>query len=142
LKTHIIEKEATPVMFFRLSSVGLSGSDCTASYQVVFDNTAGRTVSNFIDEVLTKRNNEWGRITVISVEPVIDTSSNKEFMARSFEEHNTQPTETHNVLSCVEYRYGAFVGSGTEFINLHGSRPITRASARGGWTSMDYFLYV
>lgn len=98
---------------FKLKQAGPERSDCTALYDVILDKEY--TVKEFVDTVLT-RDGEWGYIYVMHME---DKSL--------FENPH------------CEYRYGELLSNLPEEVL---DRKISDVSAGGGWSSMDYFLYL
>lgn len=91
-----------------------TGGDCTAPYDVMLDKPY--TVGAFVEEVLATRSNEWGNFNVMG--------SGSDYF---------HPTAR------VEYRYGKLLEALPE--NLL-SMQIDRVKAHGGWTNMDYRLYI
>lgn len=99
---------------FVLRQIGPERGDCTAPYDVDFE---GRTytVTDFIRGLLEERSGDWGKIRIY-IDPRF----------RSIEP------------SC-EYKYGALLTQlPDEFLN----REIYHAKASGGWSNMDYYLYL
>lgn len=92
-----------------------SGGDCTAPYSVTLHRDT--TVREFIEAVLENKN-EWGYIKV-------------------FEE---KPKSMFNSDLIVSFRYGKLKNRLTE--NKLLDKKVKRASASGGWSRMDYCLYV
>lgn len=88
--------------------------DCTAPYDVILDNPY--TVGEFVEEALATRSNEWGNFDVMG--------------SRSDYFHPT---------ARVKYRYGKLLETLPE--NLL-SMQIERVKAHGGWSNMDYQLYI
>lgn len=91
-----------------------TGSDCTAPYDVIMDKPY--TVGEFINEVLTTRTNEWGEFVV-----------------------KHKGCSYFDRMANTEYRYGKKESAMPEDI---ASLPIKEVKASGGWSNMDYDLFV
>ena len=103
---------------FKLIQTSDVRGDCTASYDVQLDRVY--TVKDFCETILTQRADEWGAIYL---------------MVRSKKLFWQNP-------SC-EYRHGS--RTGTAWANVlmrYGDRQITQAKADGGWTRMDYYIWL
>ena len=101
---------------FKLRYKGPTGGDCTAPYYV--DIIDKPTVKQFVDDVLGNKN-EWGRIEVRNAANV--------------------------TLGGFWYRYGVLESDYAVSPALVNSIPnaiITRGMAAGGWSSMDYVIWV
>ena len=98
---------------FRLIKSGLERSDCTAPYDVVLDRDY--TVAEFIETVL-QRKDEWGYIMI----------------------HWSPQIYRFDYPRC-EYRYGKLL---SKLPDVYLNQPVKLAEAEGGWTAMDYIIYV
>ena len=98
---------------FRLISSGPIRSDCTVPYDVILDRAY--TVAEFIETVL-QRKDEWGYIMI----------------------HQRPPVSRFDYPRC-EYRYGELL---SKLPDLYLDQTVKLAEADGGWTAMDYILYV
>lgn len=87
--------------------------DCTAHYDVTLDGEY--TVQEFINEVITNRSGEWGRIGI------------------------AKGDEYHAIFSNTkcEYRWGKLL---SRLSDEYLTRKIKRVTAHGGYTNMDYLL--
>lgn len=103
---------------FRLIQTSDTRGDCTASYDVQLDKEY--TVKEFLETILTHKADEWGGIY---------------FMVRSKKLFWQNP-------SC-EYKNGSRVGPAwASILTRYGSRRIVRACSDGGWTRMDYYIWL
>ena len=103
---------------FRLIQTSDTRGDCTASYDVQLDKEY--TVKEFLETVLTQKADEWGGIY---------------FMVRSKKLFWQNP-------SC-EYKNGNRIGPAwASILTRYGSRRIVRACSDGGWTRMDYYIWL
>lgn len=103
---------------FRLIQTSDTRGDCTASYDVQLDKEY--TVKEFLETVLTQKADEWGGIY---------------FMVRSKKLFWQNP-------SC-EYKNGSRVGPAwASILTRYGSRRIVRVCSDGGWTRMDYYIWL
>lgn len=103
---------------FRLIQTSDTRGDCTASYDVQLDKEY--TVKEFLETVLTQKADEWGAFYL---------------MVRSRKLFWQNP-------SC-EYRHGK--KTGTTWANIlirYGDRRITKICSDGGWTRMDYYIWL
>ena len=103
---------------FRLIQTSDTRGDCTASYDVQLDKEY--TVKEFLETVLTQKADEWGAFYL---------------MVRSRKLFWQNP-------SC-EYRNGK--KTGTTWANIlirYGDRRITKVCSDGGWTRMDYYIWL
>lgn len=103
---------------FRLIQTSDTRGDCTASYDVQLDKVY--TVREFFETVLTQKADEWGAFYL---------------MVRSKRLFWQNP-------SC-EYKHGS--RAGTTWANIlmrYGDRKITEVKANGGWTNMDYYIWL
>lgn len=98
---------------FSLSRRTPVGGDCTCGYNVTFDGEY--TVGEFLEEVLCKRSKEWGYIVVLSNQHQKET----DYCSYSLGELTE---DLHNA-------------------NLKDSK-ITSATASGGYSRMDFTLYI
>ncbi len=98
---------------FKLSQNGPTRGDCTASYFVDLDKEY--TVSEFIKTVLT-RNDEWGYIKI----------------------HQRPPVSYFDYPKC-EYRYGKLL---SKLPDKYMDKTIKLVEGDGGWSAMDYVLYL
>lgn len=98
---------------FKLSQNGPTRGDCTANYFVDLDKEY--TVSEFIKTVLT-RTDEWGRISIYQ-----------------------RPPALYIYYPVCEYKHGELLSKlPDEYIN----KTIKLVEGDGGWTRMDYLLYL
>lgn len=104
---------AEPVEFFRAMS-GPVGGDQTACYSVTFRGEPP-TVGDFIQAVLKKYPGEWGGFSI-----------------RDYERKRIEHV-------CMAYKYGALNGHIPE--EFRGMK-IKEVKASGGWSCMDYSLFV
>lgn len=88
--------------------------DCTALYDVILDKPY--TAGEFVEKVLVTRSNEWGNFDVMG-----------------------RGSDYFHPTARVKYRYGKLLETLPE--NLL-SMQIERIKAHGGWTNMDYQLYI
>ena len=103
---------------FRLIQTSDTRGDCTASYDVQLDKEY--TVKEFLETVLTQKADEWGAFYL---------------MVRSKKLFWQNP-------SC-EYKNGNRVGPAwASILTRYGSRRIVRACSDGGWTRMDYYIWL
>lgn len=103
---------------FRLIQTSDTRGDCTASYDVQLDKEY--TVKEFLETVLTQKANEWGAFYL---------------MVRSKKLFWQNP-------SC-EYKNGNRIGlAWASILTRYGSRRIVRACSDGGWTRMDYYIWL
>lgn len=103
---------------FRLIQTSDTRGDCTASYDVQLDKEY--TVKEFLETVLTQKADEWGAFYL---------------MVRSKKLFWQNP-------SC-EYKNGNRVGPAwASILARYGSRRIVRACSDGGWTRMDYYIWL
>lgn len=103
---------------FRLTQTSDTRGDCTASYDVQLDKVY--TVREFLETILTQKADEWGACYL---------------MVRSKRLFWQNP-------SC-EYRHGN--RTGTAWANIlmrYGDRHISQVKADGGWTRMDYYIWL
>ena len=103
---------------FRLIQTSDTRGDCTASYDVQPDKVY--TVREFLETILTQKADEWGACYL---------------MVRSKRLFWQNP-------SC-EYRHGN--RTGTTWANIltrYGERNVTQVKADGGWTRMDYYIWL
>lgn len=103
---------------FRLIQTSDTRGDCTASYDVQLDKEY--TVKEFLETILTQKTDEWGAFYL---------------MVRSKKLFWQNP-------SC-EYRNGK--KTGTTWANIlirYGDRRITKVCSDGGWTRMDYYIWL
>lgn len=101
--------------------IGETSRDCTTPYEVILDKSY--KVAEFITEVLTTRSNEWG-----------------EFRVKCKADDNWFYYKDK-----AEYRYGKIVtrdGIKTQIAEEYASLAITKVYARGGWSCMDYELFI
>ena len=98
---------------FALGECSKTRGDCTASYGVIVDK--GCTVKEFIEDVLTR--NEWGYVGIY-----------KE--GQAWFERGTPK---------CEYKGDKLIYAMPEEVL---SREVIKASADGGWSRMDYLLYI
>ena len=98
---------------FRLIISGPTRSDCTAPYDVVLDRAY--TVAEFIETVLQQKD-EWGYIII----------------------RQRPPVSWFDYPRC-EYRCGELL---SKLPDLYSDQLVKLAEADGGWTRMDYILYV
>lgn len=98
---------------FTLKQAGPERSDCTALYDVILDKEY--TVKEFVDTVLT-RDGELGYIYVMHTE------------SKSIFENPR-----------CEYKWGKLLHTLPEEVL---DRKISDIAASGGWSSMDYILYL
>ena len=97
-----------------------TGGDCTAPYDVILDKPY--TVGEFINEVLTTRSNEWGKLIV-----------------------RRKGSGYFDRMASAEYRYGemrSYEGKKTTIPEEIASLPIKEVKAAGGWSAMDYNLII
>ena len=88
--------------------------DATSNYAVETDAT---TVSEFIEQILKERNNEWGEVCI----------EDKNGIASSI---------------CVcEYRYGNITRKASNY-HIYGKARIKSIFANGGWSKMSYAVEV
>ncbi len=87
-----------------------AGSDETAPYDVALDKTYN--VGELVNEILSKRSNEWGYINIMRDKALCDST---------------------------EYRYGELLSSISETVL---SFIVDKVRAAGGWSRMDYHIYV
>lgn len=86
------------------------GSDCTGPYNVIF--TKGMTVRQFIDEMLTEHDSEWGYIGIDSPGTIFGKP-------------------------CIEYSHGAIKESlPDEYLD----KVIIDVKGSGGWSRSDFQL--
>jgi len=86
------------------------GSDCTGPYNVIF--TKDMTVRQFIDEILTERDSEWGYIGIDSPGTIFGKP-------------------------CIEYSHGAIKESlPDEYLD----KVIIDVKGSGGWSRSDFLL--
>ena len=103
---------------FRLIQTSDTRGDCTASYDVQLDKEY--TVKEFLETVLTQKADEWGAFYL---------------MVRSKKLFWQNP-------SC-EYKNGNRIGPAwASILTRYGSRRIVRACSDGGWTRMDYYIWL
>lgn len=103
---------------FRLIQTSDTRGDCTASYDVQLDKEY--TVKEFLETVLTQKADEWGAFYL---------------MVRSKKLFWENP-------SC-EYKNGNRVGPAwVSILTRYGNRRIVRACSDGGWTRMDYYIWI
>lgn len=103
---------------FRLIQTSDTRGDCTASYDVQLDKAY--TIKEFLETVLANKADEWGAFYL---------------MVRSKRLFWQNP-------SC-EYKKGARTGTAWANILLrYGERTITQVKADGGWTRMDYYIWL
>lgn len=103
---------------FKLIQTSDIRGDCSASYDVQLDKEY--TVKEFLETVLTQKADEWGTFYLI---------------VRSKKLLGQNP-------SC-EYKNGNRVGPAWESIlTRYGNRRIVRACSNGGWTLMDYYIWL
>lgn len=100
-------------MIFNLTFKGPERGDCTAPYWVELDKKY--TVEEFIQTVLTRKD-EWGCIRI----------------------HQRPPVSRFDYPAC-NYRYGKLL---TNLPKEYLDKTIKFAEADGGWTRMDYVLYL
>ena len=103
---------------FKLNQTSDTRGDCTASYDVQLDKTY--TVKEFFEAVLEKKADEWGAFYL---------------MVRSRKLFWQNP--------CCEYKHGS--RTGTTWANIltrYGERQVTQVKADGGWTRMDYYIWL
>ena len=103
---------------FRLIQTSDTRGDCTASYDVQLDKEY--TVQEFLETVLTQKADEWGALYL---------------MVRSKKLFWQNPN--------CEYRHGK--KTGTTWANIlirYGERTITKICSDGGWTRMDYYIWL
>ena len=98
--------------FVQTSTVG---RDCTCKYKLIFNRTC--TVKDFVDNLFNSRSDEWGSI---EVRPNIAVGGSIDNVSTQYE--------------CGILRNSSFTDI-YDFI-------ITEATASGGWSRMDYVLYV
>ena len=91
------------------------GSDCTTAYNVM-DYTS-KTVGEFVDEVLDEHPHDWGSISVRGVK---------------------RPGALIFGDSC-EYKYGKLLTKIDQDIQKY---EIKEVKAAGGWSNMDYIVFV
>lgn len=92
--------------------------DCTAGYAVTLDHTY--TVRELIQEIISNKKEEWGRIGIAPKKPQRDCYS-------IFGEPN------------CEYRYGKLLSNLPDELL---DKKIHQVKAHGGWSNMDYLLYL
>ena len=103
---------------FRLIQTSDTRGDCTASYDVQLDKEY--TVKEFLETVLKQKADEWGAFYL---------------MVRSKKLFWQNP-------GC-EYKNGNRVGPAwASILTRYGSRRIVRACSDGGWTRMDYYIWL
>ena len=100
-------------MKFQLTPMGRMRSDCTSAYAVMI--TEQGTVRDFIDTILRDKTNEWGYIGIASSESSFG-----------------QPR--------MEYAYGK--SNSRDAMKEYENKQIQSIRADGGWSRMDYILYV
>ena len=100
-----------------LVQAGPESGDCTAPYEVRFHKNEELTVKEFVDQVLLDVR-EWGTIGIYN-EQKFRISGNP----------------------AIFYRYGKIKNDITFDKDILDSI-VTAASAHGGWTCMDYLLYI
>lgn len=103
---------------FRLIQTSDTRGDCTASYDIQLDKEY--TVKEFLETVLTQKADEWGAFYL---------------MVRSRKLFWQNPN--------CEYRNGK--KTGTTWANIlirYGDRRITKVCSDGGWTRMDYYIWL
>ncbi len=99
-----------------LVQVGPESGDCTAPYEVRFHKNEELTVKEFVDQVLLDTR-EYGDIGI-------------------YNERNYRIGGDPKIY----YRYGKL--NGATFDNNILNSIVTAASAHGGWSCMDYVLYI
>ena len=99
-------------------------SDCTNIYEV---SLRGKkyTIGEFIQEVFTERPNEWGNIEVNDIK---EDKTKKEIYDLDAGERT------------VMFKDGKIIGQ--NFDNELLNKPIRHVIAQGGWSRMDYVIYV
>lgn len=103
---------------FRLIQTSDTRGDCTASYDVQLDKEY--TVKEFLETVLKQKADEWGAFYL---------------MVRSKKLFWQNP-------SC-EYKNGNRIGPAwASILTRYGNRRIVRACSDGGWTRMDYYIWL
>ena len=96
----------------KLIAYGEISRDCTCRYEVLLDKEY--TVSEFVSVVLEERPNEWGNIKV---------TENGDYWSGKI---------------VCDYSYGNI-----KYINsLFSDKTIKKVTAVGGWSNMDYILYI
>jgi len=98
---------------FKLLQAGREGGDCTAPYDVKLDKEY--TVKEFVDAVLT-RDSEWGYIGII------------------YRDAKSVFGDPH-----CEYSHGELLYNLPEEVL---NRKVNYVNAHGGWSRMDYRLYL
>lgn len=97
---------------FKMIQTRPEGSDCTAPYDVILDKTY--TVEEFVKTVLENKPNEWGFIGVYKKGVIFG-------------------------VPYVEYTHGVLVNT---FPENYLSKTIKTVKASGGWSRMDYWLWL
>lgn len=98
---------------FTMKASTQMGSDCTCGYDVLLDREY--TVEDFVNTVLIEKNNEWGYIGIYKPHKIFGDP-------------------------CCEYRYGMLSAKSLPAEYLQ--KKIIKVSASGGWTRMDYILWI
>lgn len=104
-------------MSFKLMSKAGPASDCTSLYYISFYKEY--TVAEFIGEVLTKYPNEWGNIII-----------------------KKQHDMSGACLGHVDYSHGELVGKKDIRMKELLDYKIIHGSAHGGWSAMNYVLFI
>lgn len=105
----------------KLRQVTPTGSDEYANYEVDLNKSC--TVKEFINMVLKEKDTEWGKFEI--VKPHVLASC----------------PLPNNIAATAEYSSGKLTIEGTipeKYLN----KTITRVTASGGWSRMDYFIRV
>lgn len=103
---------------FKLIQTSETRGDCTASYDIQLDKSY--TIKELFEAVLENRADEWGTFYL---------------MVRSKKLFWQNP-------SC-EYKQGKRFGSAwANILMRYGERKITQVKADGGWTRMDYYIWL
>lgn len=96
---------------FKFKKSGPTSGDCTAPYDIILEKTY--TVEEFVNTVLTNRDNEWGYIGI--------KNKNEPFFG----------------YPCCEYKRGHLLSVLPADIL---AKKIQSVTASGGWSRMDYKL--
>ena len=91
---------------FKMIACTSTGGDCTCGYNVILDREY--TVEDFVNTILTEKNNEWGNIDIYNYR--------------------------------CEYNNGKLITK--TFPEEYLQKKVTKVSASGGWTRMDYVLKI
>lgn len=100
----------------KFTQTGPVSGDCTAPYDVEWNADGIRSVSAFVADVLLEKRDEWGSIYLIE------------------DERGWMHAPS------IEYKYGSVVSAPDSFFEKDDDREIDTITARGGWSSMDYYV--